>query len=842
MATFTLTEASFTPAGFNTPVPIGVNIDLVSLSLALSNATGGNYIYDSLDVTAVTRDGLTATGFGSDAPDGQLVVGDFRRFDGEVSTAVVGFANIVFTPASNRGSFDFFAIGDLSVLNGSEDTLRVDGDTTGFDFSRTGTAPLTLYMDRESRLGIAGQDSYGDHIITANAGNNQVYGYTDFFSQQESSYGGSNTYLLLDGDDLFLGEQDQVSVEGGDGNDLLLGATYSETQQEYRHDQLLGGSGQDTLFGGAGDDVLSGDSGHDWLYASAGADTLDGGTGQDRFLFSNYLLLPPEYISTLEVGPYLGEGISTADLPNVVMDFDASEDLIAMAVDEYALDNSNEGGSGDFLLYAPDVENQQTRRLESVNGGEAWLSYDYIDTSGESSLDNLLILVEQTVSSFGSNQSLSLRTYTGPADQLGRDTSFEVFYPAGQNTSPLSAYDVFSEVSLAHSEAGGVITGGQDKFDLSALQLGDRALVNGEPDGPLQPVETLKLTRLNPSQEESFTLNQLGGQQGVSSVSDFFIDGEISRAAHVEYIAPSDNDGAASLMVYLDLDGNGDLDFSTDGSDVISDMAFLLEDVHYTPEGIPLPDDLNATDLYNPGAGSGLFIFHEEQRSFWFTNPAVPDPNQPRPTLAFDADGPGAVTELALVVQWAALAELYIAYFDRAPDADGLRFWGEQLSAGLSLEAISAEFYRQPETRLRYPDEDNPETFVASVYENVLGRAPDTAGLEFWSSALNGSALSRDQFVLEILRGARAEGGDSTDAEYLEGKAALGLYYAVGAGLNDGDWAADVMDIYQGTATSLQQALDQVDSFASMAGLAITDESLVSLIGIVEDGLEGLPG
>ena len=81
----------------------------------------------------------------------------------------------------------------------------------------------------------------------------------------------------------------------------------------------------------------------------------------------------------------------------------------------------------------------------------------------------------------------------------------------------------------------------------------------------------------------------------------------------------------------------------------------------------------------------------------------------------------------------AALAELYVAYFDRAPGAIGLNYWGTRLEDGMSMGQIAKSFFVQPETQARYPDPDNTEGFVRAVYDDLLGRAPAQEGLAYWT-------------------------------------------------------------------------------------------------------------
>ena len=66
---------------------------------------------------------------------------------------------------------------------------------------------------------------------------------------------------------------DNKYIDGGSGNDIVIGAM--------GHDTLDGGEGNDALYGQAGDDGLFGGNGNDAIYAGAGDDVLVGGEGRD---------------------------------------------------------------------------------------------------------------------------------------------------------------------------------------------------------------------------------------------------------------------------------------------------------------------------------------------------------------------------------------------------------------------------------------------------------------------------------------------------------------------------------------------------------------------------------
>ena len=65
----------------------------------------------------------------------------------------------------------------------------------------------------------------------------------------------------------------RVHVNGGDGNDVIIGSDGD--------DMLAGGNGDDFLNGKRGDDRLAGGPGNDTLAGGAGADALSGGLGND---------------------------------------------------------------------------------------------------------------------------------------------------------------------------------------------------------------------------------------------------------------------------------------------------------------------------------------------------------------------------------------------------------------------------------------------------------------------------------------------------------------------------------------------------------------------------------
>ncbi|MTJ06082.1 MAG: DUF4214 domain-containing protein [Sediminimonas qiaohouensis] len=177
--------------------------------------------------------------------------------------------------------------------------------------------------------------------------------------------------------------------------------------------------------------------------------------------------------------------------------------------------------------------------------------------------------------------------------------------------------------------------------------------------------------------------------------------------------------------------------------------------------------------------------------------------------------------------------EMYIAYFDRAADSEGLLFWGTAFANGTTMEEMATLFIDQDETLAAYPAGTTNEEFANTVYGNVLGRTPDAAGLDFWVSQLDSGSVSRDQFILEVLRG--VEDG-TTDRSYLDDKVDLASYFSVIKGMSDVDNARAVMDAFGDQAgADLTAAKAAVDTAYSAAADADTGEFLLNLVGVIDD-------
>ena len=126
---------------------------------------------------------------------------------------------------------------------------------------------------------------------------------------------------------------------------------------------------------------------------------------------------------------------------------------------------------------------------------------------------------------------------------------------------------------------------------------------------------------------------------------------------------------------------------------------------------------------------------------------------------------------MAVVTTQQSVAALYTAIFNRAPDQAGLNFWTAQINGGASFATI-AEGFAQHEVFTTgigaLPNAD----YVNALYTNILGSAGDAAGIAYWTARL-AAGESKASVVASFVEGsltidlpALLAAGSLTQADY----------------------------------------------------------------------------
>ncbi|MEM1235982.1 MAG: DUF4214 domain-containing protein [Pseudomonadota bacterium] len=147
----------------------------------------------------------------------------------------------------------------------------------------------------------------------------------------------------------------------------------------------------------------------------------------------------------------------------------------------------------------------------------------------------------------------------------------------------------------------------------------------------------------------------------------------------------------------------------------------------------------------------------------------------------------GEVTEGVYDAASAQIVRLYLATLGRDPDYGGQFAWTNLLFTGsASLQAIADGFVQSTEFQLQYGGSTDTE-FVTLLYNNVLGREPDQAGLDAWLVLLGDGTLGRNEVVL----------GFSESPEFIEISEAAALPFSRSG--HRAEWSDDVYRLYRAT-------------------------------------------
>lgn len=98
----------------------------------------------------------------------------------------------------------------------------------------------------------------------------------------------------------------------------------------------------------------------------------------------------------------------------------------------------------------------------------------------------------------------------------------------------------------------------------------------------------------------------------------------------------------------------------------------------------------------------------------------------------------------------AKVTRVYLAALNRQPDDSGFKYWVDQLTTkGTHIQVVADSFINSNEFKSRYPNDTN-RNYVTRLYQNVLGRQPDTDGLNYWTSQLDQKKLTKPQLLIQF--------------------------------------------------------------------------------------------
>ena len=96
----------------------------------------------------------------------------------------------------------------------------------------------------------------------------------------------------------------------------------------------------------------------------------------------------------------------------------------------------------------------------------------------------------------------------------------------------------------------------------------------------------------------------------------------------------------------------------------------------------------------------------------------------------------------------AQIGRLYLSVLDRVADKEGLDYWMQNLNHGQTIQDIANSFLLSSEFAV-YNDNQTNEEFIDTLYQHVLFRTADSAGMEYWLDEIQ-TGMTRADIVVSF--------------------------------------------------------------------------------------------
>ncbi len=554
-----------------------------------------------------------------------------------------------------------------------------------------------------------------------------------------------------------------VEREGDESDDQIDGTRFNDT--------LFGASGDDKIDGGLGNDQLFGGAGNDQLEDGAGDNTIAGGAGNDKIRIS-------------------GGGYNQVDAG-------AGDDIVTFI-----------GGTG--VILGGDGNDQISVSNQTYGGAPGKLTLD-----GGAGNDQFIF------SDYPMNQlAIEVRGGNGAElYQLGMGSlSSELTildFDTATNGDQISLTSITNYLNYMYSITGNPFTNGY----LELQQRGKDTVLIFDADGKgaalgkvIMTLQNVDVNQLNKNHFLDF-YDPKGGTEGMTFNGDAQANTLRGGWSSDKLFGLAGNDS---------LNGSGGNDFidGGDGDDML--LAGFGNDTLIGGNGFDAVTFNEAFNNYKITRSESGFAV---QGRYYDSQEGVDSISGVEYLQFSNLKINLSVKEKASSLpenNVKMLVDLYLAFFNRIPDADGIAYWLDQLKAGKSMATISESFYAiatsdQFASTSGFSKSMSDDNFIHAFYRNVLGRAQgaDEGGLNYWKGKLADGSTTRSSLAQEILTAAHGFKGNADFghvADLLDNKFVVGKTVAIDWGINFvyGAYEQTVSIAAAVTSNSTQQALQLV--------------------------------
>lgn len=181
----------------------------------------------------------------------------------------------------------------------------------------------------------------------------------------------------------------------------------------------------------------------------------------------------------------------------------------------------------------------------------------------------------------------------------------------------------------------------------------------------------------------------------------------------------------------------------------------------------------------------------------------------------------------------AQIEKLYVTFFNRPADFNGLIYWEDQVAkAGGNSAAVANAFSASAEYKALY-DGKSTSTIIDTIYQNLFGRAAEPDGLAYW-----GLRLDNGTFNIGTIANSIAIGAQNADITTINNKVAAATAFTAALDTN-----AEILGYEQTSVAGAQAIKDWLKAVTSDAAtLTAAQTALPALVIATVAGASTNPG
>jgi len=487
-------------------------------------------------------------------------------------------------------------------------------------------------------------------------------------------------------------------------------------------------------------ELLTGTANNDSIDHKGGADTIDGGAGVDTVLFNdsqnNF------WITTIAgITHVVGSSIATANYRNT--------DAIITSVEGLQFSDGLVPLAG--ITPAGLIFGKYTNSSESITGTNG---DNTIDPQGGSDTINGGA-GNDTVTIFDSKDNFSITTIAGITHLIGSTIANANYRGSDLILTHVETVQ-FSDgiVPIAGTSPSGIMLGtsaGQYSYETITGTTGDNTIDHRGGNDTIDGGAGIDNVLFFDSQA-NFSITTIAGITHVTglALANASYRGQNAILTNVETIQFTD-----ALVPIRGTSPSGVL-FGQPGNKYSSESIVGTN-------GNNTIDPRGGNDSIDGGLGLDNVLFLDKKSNFTISNVAGVIHVKGLSTANTNYSGAEAVLsnvekvtflDTAIMFDSAGITgqayRIYKAAFDRTPDAGGLGFWIDTLEKGTDLTSAAAGFIQSAEFTALYGANPTHESFISKVYNNVLHRAIDQGGFDFWLKTMQSGANSQASVLAQF--------------------------------------------------------------------------------------------